>query len=223
MVFTSSAGVMGPQTSEEQITEKTVRQTELFTEYEKSKELAEEKVLDYCNKGGNAVIVCPTRVYGPGLITLSNPISTIIKLYIDGRFKFIPDNGHAVANYAYIHDVVAGHIQSLQKGRSGEKYILGGENIDYVELFQYIKTHTGINRKLISVPNYMMKLIGAWMDFKQEKLHTPIPFTSNLLKKYSHNWATDISKAKTVLNYTVTPMEIGLLRTVEYITTQHDE
>ena len=65
------------------------------------------------------VIVNPTRVYGPGLLSESNGVSRMIGKYLDGDWKLIPGNGESSGNYVYVEDVVEGHLLAMEKGISG--------------------------------------------------------------------------------------------------------
>ena len=72
------------------------------------------------------VMVNPPRIYGPGIITESNAVTRLIKLYMAGKWKIMPGDGKRTGSYVYIDDVVNGHILAMQKGRAGERYNLGG-------------------------------------------------------------------------------------------------
>ena len=71
VVITSTAGVLGPSKSKP-LDESTPYPADMFTHYIRSKVMAEQKVLEYVEKGMDIVIVNPTRVYGPGLLSTSN-------------------------------------------------------------------------------------------------------------------------------------------------------
>ena len=90
MVFTSSAGVIGPSVGGV-VTEEKVREIGFFNEYESSKAEAEDLVRSYVSeKNIDAVIVLPTRVYGPYLFGEPASVSLLIKKYIAGNWKIIP-------------------------------------------------------------------------------------------------------------------------------------
>ena len=76
----------------------------------------------------------------------------MIENYINGKWHFIPGNGKAIANYVFVDDIVDGHIKAFLKGKAGEKYILGGSNLSYNELFSFIKSISGKSYFLIKIP-----------------------------------------------------------------------
>jgi len=142
VVVTSSAGVIGPS-RKQQVTEDSEPWIGYSTEYERAKAIMEEKTGEYAREGLNVVIVNPTRVYGPGLLSESNAVTRIVIKYMCGKWHFIPGDGKKIGNYAFIDDVVNGYVSAMEKGRSGERYILGGENRSYNELFESIRNISG--------------------------------------------------------------------------------
>jgi nucleoside-diphosphate-sugar epimerase len=138
LVYTSTVATLATSNGSP-ATEEAIRLTDFFTEYESSKFMAEEKVQQYVRRGLNVSIVHPVRVYGPGRWTESNVISMMIKSYIEGNWHVIPGDGNALGCFSYIDDVVDGHILAMENGKPGEKYILGGVNMNFNEFFDLLK------------------------------------------------------------------------------------
>jgi len=93
IVFTSTAGTLGPS-GVQPVKEDDARIGEPFTDYEISKTQAELLCREYCNKYGmHIVIVNPPRIYGHGIITESNAVTRLIKLYMAGKWKITPGDG----------------------------------------------------------------------------------------------------------------------------------
>ncbi|MFQ5335473.1 MAG: NAD-dependent epimerase/dehydratase family protein, partial [Flavobacteriales bacterium] len=101
-VFTSSAGTLGPATDGEAVREGSVRQRAFFNEYERTKYEAELRVLDYLKKGLDAVIVNPTRIFGPGLMGGGNFTTDLIRRYVNGTWHYLPGDGKSTGNYVYV-------------------------------------------------------------------------------------------------------------------------
>ena len=157
VVFTSTGGTMSYSRDGKPVDETTNPDPRLHTLYEKTKAEAEKITVDYSKKGLNVVTVNPTRVYGPGKLTESNSITKIIRLYLSGLWRIIPGDGKSIGNYVFIDDVVEGHILAARYGRSGERYILGGENLSFREMFNIIGETTGKRRILVNLPAGLMK------------------------------------------------------------------
>jgi farnesol dehydrogenase len=216
VVFTSTGGTYGVSNGRP-IHEDMIRTIPFFTEYECSKFMAEEKVLQYVNKGLNAVIVHPVRVYGPGAWTESNAISILIKAYVTGRWHVIPGNGCSVGCFSYIEDVVEGHLLAMEYGKAGERYILGGENIDFNTFFSKLKSLTQKDYLLLKIPIPLMMAFEWIEEVKAMTLGLEPMITRKWLKKYGYDLACSSDKAIRQLGYRITPLEEGITYTLEWL------
>lgn len=216
LVVTSTAGVLGPAI-DGVVHEETVQKTDFFTDYERTKFESEKLVKEYADKGLQAVIVNPTRVYGPGPLNISNAVTKLIMQYAQGSWKFIPGDGTSVGNYVFVEDVVNGHILAMKHGRSGERYLLGGEDISYNGLFDLIAQIHGRKYKLYPIPLWVMLAFGKIQLFLATLFgRTPL-ITPGWVRKYSYHWQVSSEKAKRELGYTVTPLASGIGKTLEWI------
>ncbi len=216
VVFTSTASVYGPAASPQQpVTEKTRRTIAFTNKYESSKAEAEQLAQAYSRKGLPVVIVNPTRVYGPGAETGSNGVAKLLRLYLSGKWRFMPGDGTSIGNYSFIEDVVQGHIQAMERGRSGENYLLGGEDATYKQLFALIGELTGMGRKLIPIPVRLLQ--GAsWCMVQLARLTGTKPLvTPDWVRKLLLNWSVSSQKAERELGYTITPLKEGLTKTLQ--------
>lgn len=216
VVFTSTGGTYGTSNGKP-ITEDLVRSIDFFNAYESSKFIAEEKVLQYVRKGLDAVIVHPTRVYGPGIWTESNAVSQLVKRYITGDWHIIPGNGRAIGNFSYIDDVVDGHLLAMDRGVAGEKYILGGENLDFNAFFHLLKRLSEKSYLLVHVPMPLIMLYGQQEEILAKWFGKEPLVTSGWTIKYKLNAAFSSEKAIRQLGYRITPIEAGLVRTLQWL------
>ena len=159
IVVTSTAGVIGPAI-DGPVNEDTPRQVDFFTDYESTKYESELKIKEYVANGQHVVIVNPTRVYGPYPLNVSNSVTKLVRQYIAGKWKFIPGDGMSTGNYVYVDDVINGHILAMANGRAGERYLLGGEDATYHELFNAIADISGKKYKLYKMPLGVMLTFG---------------------------------------------------------------
>ncbi len=215
VVFTSTAGIFGPSVNGKIVNEKSVTQIPYFTGYEASKAEAENILPHFIKKGLNVVIVNPTRVFGPGQLTQSNSVTLMIYKYIKGQWHFIPGNGQSIGNYVFVEDVVNGHILAMEKGKTGERYILGGENVSYNEFFNLLQQVSGKKYTLIHIPRLFM-LTVAYVLMLVHKVYRKFipPFTPNHIRKFMYNWNVSTDKAKFELGYKVTPLKDAILKTI---------
>ena len=219
-VYTSTCGVIGSSVKEP-MSENDPRISVFDNDYDLSKFLAENLVSDYNNKGLSAVIVRPTKVYGPGIETHPVSINRVIRNFILGNISICPSPASFISNYVFIDDLVRGHILAMEKGRGGEKYILGGENLTYSDFFQNIRSVSGIRGKLLLTPKIVAQ-IYSWLYFVYSRLLRKTPFfTPKGINVIYCNKSFNCSKAKHELGYTITPFAHALLPTIHFLKQQN--
>ena len=145
MVWTSTMLTFGPTPRGTVSDESTPRPVpfKCFTDYESSKLAAESYAARYVQDGLPLVTVNPTRVFGPGHLNESNSVSRLIDMYDRGRLPFLLGGGRNVGNWVYVDDIVQGLILAMEKGRVGEKYILGGENLSLKDFLKLVSQVSG--------------------------------------------------------------------------------
>jgi nucleoside-diphosphate-sugar epimerase len=216
VVVTSTASVYGPSEAPAIPVNETTRRTSPYTNlYEYSKAEAEALARGYVERGLPVVIVSPTRVYGPGIETDSNGIAKLLRLYLAGKWRFIPGDGERIGNYCFIDDVVAGHIQAMQQGRSGESYLLGGEDASYNKLFELFGQLSGKRRHLLHIPPWLLLLASRGLELGATLTRTKPLITPQWVEKYLQDWSVSSQKAAGELGYTITPLKEGLVRTLQ--------
>ncbi|HPE76162.1 MAG TPA: SDR family oxidoreductase [Draconibacterium sp.] len=222
VVFTSSVAILPPAEKDEKIDETAVLPEKFMTDYETTKFQAEQLCAEYCRKGLDVVIVNPSRVFGPGLLNKSNSVTILIKKYIAGNWRLIPGNGNAIGNYVYIDDVVKGHILAMERGIAGEKYILGGTNISFNGFFETISKVSGKNHRLVHLPFSIILIVSKFELFLAETTGKKPMITPPWAKKYLQNRPVSSKKAKMKLNYTVTQLDEGIRKTIEWLKTEQN-
>lgn len=215
LVYSSTGATFGASNGKP-VTEETVRKVDFFTEYESSKFIAEERVEHYALKGLNGVIVHPCKVYGPGLWSESNAVSNLIRMYVEGNWHIIPGDGKALGSFSFIDDVVDGHLLAMERGRKGERYILGGENVSFNEFFSLLKRVSGKDYFMTRVPMPFMLLFALKEEMGTLFGKEPL-ITRKWVRKYNHNLECSSEKAIRELGYTITPLEEGLRQTLQWL------
>lgn len=219
VVFTSTCGTLGYSENGETLDESSNNTTRFCTIYEETKAEAEKKAVEYCRKGLDVVIVNPSRIYGPGILTRGNSMTRIIKGYIRGTWRIVPGTGKSIGNYVFIDDVVEGHIMAAYKGVAGERYILGGENLSFSELFEIIADESGTIRKLVHLPLTVMKFLAGTMLFISKVFRLPPLITKEWLEKYMNDTIISSEKAIEQLGYRITPFRSGVKKTICWLKT----
>jgi nucleoside-diphosphate-sugar epimerase len=222
ILITSTAGTIGPPDPDHiyPITETHVRRVHYFTDYECSKIMMEEQVQRYVKQGMHIVLTNPTKVYGPGPIERKNALLLLIHSYLYKTFAPYPAFKTQIGNYAFIDDVVLGHVLAMEKGRSGERYLLGGANVTFEDLFTALHKITGKKGRPIAIPVSLFRfgaLVGGWMS----RISGKAPFlTKEWIEKTTYSWPVSSEKAIMELGYAPLDYEAALQKTVAYIAEQ---
>lgn len=215
-VVTSTCGVIGPSLREP-MTEKDPRITGYALDYELSKKIGEDLVFRYTQKGMNAVVVSPTKVYGPGNISHSLTANAMINKFLKMKLAFIPFPGSYKVSCAFIDDIIKGHILAMERGRTGEKYILGGINLSYYDFFDRIRTISSCRGRIIKLPRNVLK---GWaflqqVQYKLTGIHPTLTIKS--IDALLCNYTFSGQKAIQELGYTITPLDEAILKTIQFL------
>jgi farnesol dehydrogenase len=216
VVYTSTAGVIGPS-ADKPMNEDMPRITGFFNPYEETKAEAEAIALGFQSRGLAVSIVNPSRVYGPGLDTGSNPVTKVAERYIKGQWKLIPGSGKDIGSYCFIDDVVEGHMLAMSKGRPGQRYIFGGVNASFNELMDTIRRWSGIQIRLRHIPFPVLLLFSQVQLMRANLTGKPPLITPDWVRKYKYDWALDSNKAVQELGYHIRPLDEGIQKTIEWL------
>jgi farnesol dehydrogenase len=216
VVITSTAGILGPSAGPE-VDEQSPPPTSFFTAYEQSKARMEEAVRQLDTGSTGVVIVNPTRVFGPGELSESNGVTRMIKQYVEGNWRLIPGSGRQPGNYVFVEDVVEGHLLAMEKGRAGERYVLGGDNISYNELFRITRKLSGKRYRLFHIPLWLMLSVAGVMETVAKLTGMAPLIVPGLVRKFNYDWRVSSSRAKAELGYRPRSAEEGIAQTLEWI------
>ncbi len=167
--------------------------------YSKSKAMACQKVLDAVkNQGLNACIVHPAGIMGPNDYSKSTTTGTVLKI-LNGE---MPVGMKGSFNMCDVRDLAAGCVSAVEKGRKGESYILGNEEVTLKELFGYLSADIQCKPIRFYLPLWMANIMAGLMEKKAAKNHTKPLMTRFSVYNLARNNKYDYSKAKAELGYT---------------------
>ena len=140
VVYTSSVGALGIPDDGAPGTEETpVNLDAMVGHYKRSKFLAERVAEEFAGKGLPVVIVNPSTPIGPWDVK-PTPTGQMIVDFLKGRMLGYLETG---LNLVHVKDVARGHMLAAERGRVGEKYILGNQNLSLKEIFEILARLTG--------------------------------------------------------------------------------
>ncbi len=189
LVITSSVAALGVPASGELLTEShTFNLTPQAFPYGYAKHQAEMEALRLAADALEVVIVNPSIVLGAGDI---HQISgSLVVQAARGRLFFWAEGG---ANYVHLADVVEGHLAALQRGRAGQRYILGGENLTHRRAFDILAEVTGTRGPWLRLTGWQMAA-AAWVVDGLRRV-VPLPLDGAQLRLSRQYLYCDTSKA----------------------------
>jgi dihydroflavonol-4-reductase len=159
VVFTSSESTIGIREGRLGSEEGVAELDELPGHYKKSKLLAERAALEYCRRGLPVIVVNPTTPIGPGDVK-PTPTGQMVVDFLNGK---MPASFRTGMNVVDVADVAAGHLLALERGRPGERYILGNRNMSFHDILQILSAMTGLPCPRFELPPWAA-LGAAWVS-----------------------------------------------------------
>ncbi|HEY5627269.1 MAG TPA: hopanoid-associated sugar epimerase [Nitrospira sp.] len=180
--------------------------------YKRSKYLAEQEVLKLAKEGLQVVIVNPSAPVGAGDVK-PTPTGQVIVDFMKGRMPAYIETG---MNIVDVDDVATGHLLAMEKGRQGERYILGCKNLMLREVFEILSRLTGVKAPAIKLPRLaILPLAYANQWLANLTGHPPrIPLEGVKMAKYKMHY--DCSKAIRELGIPQTSPEVALEKAVRW-------
>ncbi len=213
VIYTSSVAAVGVDPYGGTATEKTPFTLEHEgIQYLNTKYHAELEALKFANQGLPVVIVNPSVVIGPGDVYLSS--TAFIQWYCKKKFPGYMDG---TLNMVDVEDVAYGHLLAAEKGKVGERYILGNRNLTLDELFDMLESITGISRPRLKIP-YTFAYISGYLVERILGFSFPNFSTMDVdsVKLSKYKWFVDSSKAVNELGYKMSSIEDSVRKTIEW-------
>jgi dihydroflavonol-4-reductase len=214
IVYTSTIGAIGLPPGGGPGSEDTPVSLEQMTgHYKRSKYLAEQEVLKMAQEGLPVVIVNPSAPVGARDIK-PTPTGQVIVDFMKGRMLAYIETG---MNIVDVDDVAQGHLNAMDKGRVGERYILGNRNLSLDKVFRILSRLTGVAAPSLKLPRLsILPLAYANQWLADYITHRPprIPLEGVRMAKYVMHY--NCSKAIRELGLPQTPVEVALEKAVRW-------
>jgi dihydroflavonol-4-reductase len=161
IVYTSTVGALGiPKDGRPGDETTPVSLADMVGPYKASKFVAEEVAREFAARGAPVVIVNPSAPVGPWDVK-PTPTGQMIVDFLRGKMIASLDTG---LNIAHVRDVARGHILAAERGRIGERYVLGHTNLSLLEIFRTLARLTGLPAPRFRVPYALAWLAAAGME-----------------------------------------------------------
>jgi dihydroflavonol-4-reductase len=214
VVMTSSCATCGPVPGRPATEDDHPPEWELGIAYKRSKIDSEELALQAARDGLDVVVVNPTTPVGPG-DARPTPTGAMVAGVASGRIRAFTSTA---INVVAVQDVAAGHLLAFERGRRGERYLLGGEDVPLRDAFAIIARHAGRTPPRLSVP-YPVALGAAWIADRSTRVIGREPTLLNLdearLARVPMRFSC--AKAQRELGYTFRPADEALRGAVQWV------
>ena len=214
IVYTSSVATLGLPGNGNPATEDTPTSLEnMIGHYKRSKYLAEQEVFKLvASRNIPVTIVNPSTPIGPGDIK-PTPTGRIIRDAMAGKIPAFVETG---LNIVHVDDVANGHLLAYDKGKIGERYILGGENLSLKELLTRIAILSGGKPPLIKLPHNLVLPLAYFMEFLSRFTGSEPLTTIDAVKMSKSIMHFSYEKAKTELGYQARPADDAIKSAINW-------
>ena len=214
VVYTSSVATMGFTPDGRSADESSpVSVHKMIGHYKRSKYMAEEVAVAAGKSGLDVVIVNPSTPVGERDIK-PTPTGKIILDFLKKKFPAYVDTG---LNLVDVTECARGHLLALQKGRSGERYILGGENLTLKQILDKLAAITGLPSPTIKVPYFVALATGIIDETVTGRIRGREPrATVDSVRMGRKKMFVSSAKAERELGWKPSPVDGALRRAVDW-------
>lgn len=185
---------------------------DMIGHYKRSKFMAEQVAFDAARSGVDVVIVNPTTPIGERDIK-PTPTGRIVVDFLKQKFPAYVETG---LNLVDATECARGHVQALEKGRSGERYILGGENLTLKQILDQLAAITGLPSPTVKVPYIVALAGGVFYEFTGRLLGREPRTTIDAVRLSRKMMFVSSAKAERELGWRTVPVDAALRRSVEW-------
>jgi dihydroflavonol-4-reductase len=214
VVYTSSVATMGFFSDGRLCDEATpVSLANMIGHYKRSKYLAEQEAVAAARAGQQVIILNPTTPIGPGDIK-PTPTGRIIVDFLKRKFPAYMDTG---LNLVDVAEVARTHVDALTVGQSGERYILGGENLTLKQLLDKMSAITGLPSPTMRVPHSVAMMFALWdQTFTGKLLGREPRATVEAVRMGKKMMFVSSAKAERDLGFRVVPVYAALRSAIDW-------
>ena len=213
VIHTSTVGTLGIPADAPGREDVPVSLEDMVGAYKRSKFLAEQAALEAARAGVPVVIVNPSTPVG-AFDYKPTPTGRIIVDFLNGRMPAYLDTG---LNLVDVEDVAQGHLLAAERGKVGEKYILGGENLTLGEVFQRLAALSGVPAPKLRIPYALAYGFALGAEAVARTITKREPRASlTEVRMARKRMFFDSSKARRELGYTPRPVDDALARAIAY-------
>ena len=213
IVYCSSVAVYGTRPAGHVADETTRHHGRFGSVYEETKWIAHQKARERAEAGAPVVTVLPGGVYGQGDESI---LGVVLRLYSRGWLIAFPWLSSEVS-WVHVDDVAEGIALAAEKGRIGEDYILGGENVSIRDVYRRLEPHTGIRAPRFEIPVSLVRASQPLSPLIARLLKQAPGLVRDGLQSLGGSIMASSEKARRELGYEYRGVEEAMVETVRWI------
>ncbi len=164
----------------------------------------------------DVVVVNPTYMFGPRDVRPSSG-----KLLLDVARRKLPGTTPGYNNFVDVRDVARGLVSAWQKGRRGERYILGGHDLTYHDMFTLAAQVAGVPAPRLRLPFAVARVVGWVGDLIEKRGGDPLVNSTQVRYAFSDRFRFTSAKAERELGYTYGPLERAMADALTWFRAHH--
>ncbi|AEG60449.1 NAD-dependent epimerase/dehydratase family protein [Desulforamulus ruminis] len=219
LIYTSSAATIGKNPSGLSDETTAFNLWDISSHYKKSKVLAENKVMEfYKNFALPVVIVNPSVPIGTHDFRPS-PSGSLVINHLKSKKPLIYAEGGM--NFVDVEDVALGHLMAEKKGKVGERYILGNQNLSIYQFYNLLDTVSDKKTIKVKCPYWAALLVGKLSQQRVRHSTREPKYASEGVKLMRKKMFYDVSKARKELGISFTPLENACRKALRWFATEY--
>jgi len=213
-VYTSSVATMGFKVDGTIVDEETaVGLEDMIGHYKRSKYLGEQEAIAAARAGQEVIILNPTTPIGAG-DRRPTPTGQIVVDFLNRKFPAYVDTG---LNLVDVEEVARMHLVALERGRPGERYILGGENLTLKQILDRMSAITGLPSPTVKVPHAVAMAFAFFDENITGRLRGKEPrATVEAVRMGRKRMFASSARAERDLGFTVLPVYNALRTAIDW-------
>lgn len=182
-------------------------------QYANIRRQAELNALAHASSGFAVLTVCPSFTFGPD-DPVGAPANKLVKSLISGKLRFTLPIGFGALD---VRDFASGVVLAAERGRSGERYLLSGENVTVNQLLEQAASIAGVRAPRFTPPTVLLRVLVGALELVATIRRKPAPLTREVLQIIGRYAWYDTSKARAELGWSSRPLSETLADTIRWL------
>ena len=186
-------------------------------QYANIRRQAELNALAHASSNFAVMTVCPSFTFGPD-DPVGAPANKLVELLISGKLRFTLPIGFGCLD---VRDFASGVVLAAERGKSGERYLLNGENVTTNQLLEQAASIAGVRAPRFTPPTMLLRVLVRLLELVSSVRGKPAPLTREALQIIGRYAWYDTSKARSELGWSSRPLSETLEDTIRWLRTPH--